>query len=83
MTELVVCSKEDLAALIKAAVAEALSARVEVEYLTRKQVAELLGCSERAIRARIKEGLPAEKLGNEWRFERARVVEFMRRSQAA
>lgn len=70
-----------LETLVRKCVRDELAERAEAQgavFLRRAQVAELLNCSERQIARLIKLGLPAEKLGAEWRFEQAKVLEFMR-----
>jgi excisionase family DNA binding protein len=49
-----------------------------LEYLTRAQVAQLIGVCGATIDTYVSaHGLPASKLGNEWRFARAEVVRWI------
>jgi excisionase family DNA binding protein len=48
------------------------------EYLSRSQVAKLIGVNERTIDAYVAtHGLLASKLGNEWRFSMSDVVAWI------
>lgn len=81
---LVHLSADDLAQLVRRAVRDELVARVDDGvFITRAEAAKLMKCSEKTVLTRIKEGLPAEKLGAEWRFERAKVLDFMRTRRKA
>lgn len=70
---------EQLEELVRKAVRAELGERQEApQYLKRAELAQVLGCSEKTILRLIKsEGLPAQRLGAEWRFELAKVREFM------
>ena len=51
---------------------------MESEILTIKEVADYLKVNERTIyRLANKGGIPAFKVGNNWRFERTKIAEWM------
>lgn len=51
---------------------------MESEILTIKEVAEYLKVTDRTIYRLANKGeIPAFKVGNTWRFERARIAEWM------
>lgn len=51
---------------------------MESEILTIKEVAEYLKVNERTIyRLANKGAIPAFKVGNTWRFERSKIIQWM------
>lgn len=75
---------EQLAELVRDAVRAELAERTEQpQFLTRAELAKLLDCSGKTIERLQREGLPAERLGAEWRYELSKVREFMRTRKAA
>jgi excisionase family DNA binding protein len=46
-------------------------------WLSKKQIAEHLGYSERWVDYRIRDGLPCKRLGNRWRFRRSEVETWL------
>ena len=68
------------ALLVEAAAEGAAKSREEtVEYLTLEQAAKLVKLDQRTLVTYVKDrGLPGIKLGNEWRFERAELLGWMR-----
>lgn len=78
---LVVIDLEQLQDLVRTTVREAVRAEVHPEtgIMTREQVAEMLHCTDRTVVSYVeKEGLPASKLPNGWRFFRDEVVAWMK-----
>ena len=82
---MVLVTADELEQLVRKAVRAELEARggEEATFLNRAEVAKLLNTSEKTVFRLIRQGLPAEKLGAEWRFERAKVLEFIRTRKAA
>jgi predicted DNA-binding transcriptional regulator AlpA len=73
----------DLRALIAEAVTEALDARDTKStpaLLNQKQLAELLGTSERSIYSLRQQGLPCVMLSDSPRFEQAAVLAWMKQT---
>lgn len=53
-------------------------AEAQREILTREQVAELIQVSPQVVtRYHKNEGLPGQKIGNEWRFRRSEIMAWM------
>ena len=84
MTRLAVISEEELAALVRAAVREGVSAALErarapaVEWMDADAVARALGVHARTVTKLAKRGeLPASRIGKLWRFARADVDAFL------
>jgi excisionase family DNA binding protein len=77
---LVQLTTSQLKLLVKEAVREELGSREQgVVFLRLAQVATLLKCSEKSVLRRVKQGLPAAKLGVEWRFVESEVLDYMRK----
>lgn len=77
---LVTLTVEELEAMLDRAVAKgATLAHAEpLEYLTLAQAAKALQADERTVTTYIKErGLPATKLGHEWRFSSKELGQWM------
>jgi excisionase family DNA binding protein len=73
----------DLRALIREELA-ALTRAEDIVYLTRIEAAALLKVTPKTVLRLIHtSSLPAEKVGREWRLERAKVVAFLRNGKAA
>lgn len=53
------------------------------KYLIMKQICEMLQVTERTIFNYIKEGMPAYKLGRDWRFIESEVDEWIKIKFAA
>lgn len=74
-------SVDDLEALVDRKVREALReilVRPVTEIMTRYQVAELLQVHPNVVGRYVKtKGLPARKVGNEWRFVRSEVLSWL------
>lgn len=68
----------ELEQLMRKVVRDELGAREETTYLTLAEAAKLLKLSTKTVIKRVKEGLPAERLGHEWRFEKAKLVAYMK-----
>ena len=68
---------EDCAAQSAQVAPEAdLSVSVPTDFVTVKEVALIMGCSESNVRQRCKRGsLPAVSVGGQWRLSRAAVTE--------
>jgi excisionase family DNA binding protein len=81
---LVQLTTDELAQLVRKAVRDELAERAEApQFLRRAELAKVLNTSEKTIFRLMKEGLPAERLGSEWRFELGKVREFMRTRKQA
>jgi excisionase family DNA binding protein len=79
MTELVVTlTIPQLEALVRKCIREETAEREEVVYLTLTEAAKFLKLSTKTVLKRIKDGLPAERLGHEWRFDKSKLVAFMK-----
>lgn len=70
---------DELRALVREAVREERSAPVEeaAEVLTREQVARLLQVNAHFVPKLIKQGMPAHRLGEQWRFRRSEVLAWL------
>lgn len=78
----VTLTREQLSALVSAAVTEALSAHSTGPLLVDKQaMAQKLGCSAAHIDQLRKQGLPTILVGQAVRFEPSRVLEWLRAQQ--
>lgn len=82
MTPAILISLADLEAVIERAVARALDAHApredEPQWLTTREVAELIGVQPRSVPQLVKRGLPVRKIGPKTsRFERAAVVAWI------
>lgn len=76
---IVVTTEENLRALIGDAVRQALgTGEASATYLTLDQAAELLSASTRSVRTWVRSaGLPAIRLGGEYRFKRSEIVRWL------
>lgn len=80
---LVQLTTSQLRELVREAVKEGVAAAQNDApvFLKLADAARLLKCSEKSVLRRIRnDGLPAEKLGAEWRFEQSKLLEFMRKA---
>lgn len=69
---------EELRALVREAVIEAVGPRKATEMMTREAVAELLDVHPRVVATYVrKRGLPGVQIGRTWRFVRAEVVAWI------
>lgn len=72
---------DDLEALVSRKVREVvgeLETRLANEIMTRAQVAELLQVHPVVVGRYVKKkGLPARKIGSEWRFKRSEVLRWL------
>lgn len=80
-------SVDDLEALVGRKVREAigeLETRLANEIMTRAQVAELLQVHPVIVGRYVKsKGLPARKVGPEWRFKRSEVLRWLDQQKPA
>lgn len=77
---LVQMTESELEALLARAVAKGVAeAKPEpAKYLTLEKVAKMLDLDERTVTTYIRlRGLPATKLGHEWRFESRELAQWM------
>jgi excisionase family DNA binding protein len=78
---MLVISREELEAIVEAAVARGLragSAPSDPEILTRDEAAKLMGMHpDVLVRYVRREQLPAFKVGPEWRFRRSELVAWL------
>lgn len=79
MSPLVVLAPADLEALVERAVRRAVpeAPASEPEVMTREQAAELLQVNPHAIPRLVREGLPAHRLGTQWRFRRSELLAWL------
>ncbi len=80
MSGLVILTPEELEALVERAVRRAtpVMAAPAPEVLTREQAAELLQVNPHAIPRLVRdEGLPAHRLGSQWRFRRSEILAWL------
>lgn len=81
MTLAVTLTVDELQALVETAVRKATAGAVAAgspEVLTRAEVADLLQIHQNVVLRWIRQrGLPASKIGNEWRFLRSQVVAWI------
>jgi excisionase family DNA binding protein len=76
---MVLVTPAELEQLVRKCVREELGARPETVYYTLAEAAKLLKLSTKTVLKRVKEdGLPGERLGHEWRFEKTRLMSWMR-----
>ena len=54
-----------------------------VKYLSIEDVAESIGVTKETIRAWIKKGMPAYKIGKQWRFVSAEIDEWIKSGKSA
>jgi excisionase family DNA binding protein len=88
VTSVVLLTPEELEARVERAVRKAIAeARPDAAapaILTRKGVAELLCVEEHHVRRLIeRDGLPAHRIGAQWRFRRTEVLEWISSRKAA
>jgi excisionase family DNA binding protein len=68
-----------LETLLRKCVRDELGEREEESWLTLSECAQLMRLSTKTVLKRIKEdALPAEREGRDWRFQKSRVVAFMK-----
>lgn len=81
MSDVAVLSREELTAIVREAIRVELAAahhHEEREVLTREQTAGLLQTSPATVTRYVnKDGLPALKVGSEWRFKRSEVLTWL------
>lgn len=75
---LVTLTVAELEGLVRKCVRDELGAREDDQFLTLVEAAKLMKLSTKTVLKRIKEGLPAERLGHEWRFQKSKVQAFMK-----
>jgi len=80
MDEIVVIKKQELRDLIKEVIKEEMSQAKPQEYLSAKEVAELLNCSYRTV-MRNKYKLGAERVGGQLRFTIEKINSFINPSK--
>lgn len=74
---LVVCTPEELKAIVADAVRSALAQQTDEEPMTKAEAAEMLGCSERSITTYMaREGMPHEKRRGRPIFYKSKVREW-------
>ena len=86
MSGVVLLTAAELMALIRKAVREEMAAGNvgAADVLTRNEAAELLRIHPMMIPRHVKrDGLPGIKVGNEWRFYRADVLEWLESRKVA
>jgi excisionase family DNA binding protein len=73
---------DELESLVRRAVREEVarqSARDEIAQFTREQIAEAFGVSTKYILTMVqRDGLPAVRLGSEWRFPKVEVITWLK-----
>ena len=72
---------EELAAVVRGAVAEALATKPAVEWLSAVQVAAELGMHEKSVRRAVNRKshpMPAHRFGGAYRFRRDEVERWIR-----
>jgi excisionase family DNA binding protein len=81
----VALSVDDLHSLVRGALRAELGEQTkEKDILTRKEAAELLGLHPNVLVKYVRtRGLPAQKLGRDWRFSRRDLLEWMRTQPTA
>jgi excisionase family DNA binding protein len=81
-TTVVVLTSAELEALVERVVARAREREHPAsgaEVMTRAQVAELLHVEPHHVRTLVKRGMPAHRLGTQWRFRRGEVLAWLER----
>lgn len=79
MSELVVTlTIPQLETLVRKCVRDELGAREEDTWFTLKECARFMRLSTKTVLLRIKQGLPAEREGRDWRFQKSKVLGFMK-----
>jgi excisionase family DNA binding protein len=81
-----VLSREELEAAVERAVRRVVahgpgSEVSEAEVLTREQAAELLQVNPHTIPRLVRAGLPAHRLGAQWRFRRSELLAYLARAR--
>lgn len=78
-SDLVVVSRQELHDLIRDAVRDALDSQRPAEWLSKAQVAELIGVTTRSVSTYVeRDGLPSHRRGGTLRFRRDEVNAWMR-----
>lgn len=79
--DLIVLTPDQLRALVRDAVREGMEARAandeRAEYLTRRQLCALLGCTSASVRNWERQGLPVLYAGASPRYSREAVTAWM------
>jgi excisionase family DNA binding protein len=83
MSAVVVLTPAELEALVERAVRRIVEppSSSDPEVLTREQAAELLQVNPHTIPRLVKNGLPAHRLGAQWRFRRSELLAWLARAR--
>lgn len=82
MTDALVVSLtvEQLEELVERAAAKAVAALVPTDKLNTEDAARLLSLHPKVLERKARDGgVPAERLGREWRFDRRELLEWLRK----
>src|SRR5271156_3732933 len=81
-----VLTRDDLEAAVERAVRRVVATGGprtgdEPEVLTREQAADLLQVNPHTIPRLVRAGLPAHRLGSQWRFRRSELLAYLARAR--